>query len=135
MGPRHLASSIEPRSLRILVLEDSKDTRDGLCLMLEWRSFAVDTATDAETACALPSMGNYDVIIVDLKIPYINGLEVGRVIAQRSPRPLLYAFSACASAPDREQTKLAGFDRHIAKGSPTSITELEAAISQLKSLL
>jgi CheY-like chemotaxis protein len=103
--------------------------------MLEWLSCAVDTASDGADGLRLALHGNYDVVIVDLKIPYIDGLEVGRAIAQKSPRPLLYAFSAYASAPDREQTKIAGFDRHIAKGSPASISELEAAISQLKSLL
>lgn len=65
----------------------------------------------------------------------MDGLEVGRAIAQKSPRPHLYAFSVYESARDREQTKFAGFDRHIEKASPASITELEAAISQLKSLL
>lgn len=124
-----------PRSLRILVVEDSEDTRDGLCQLLEGWSCAVDTATDGADGLRLALHGHYDVVIVDLNIPHIDGLEVGRAIAQKSPRPHLYAFSAYASARDREQTRIAGFDRHIAKGSPTSIAELEAAISQLKSLL
>jgi CheY-like chemotaxis protein len=127
--------SVVPRSLRILVVEDSEDTRESLRLMLEEWSCVVDTAIDGADGLRLALHGHYDAIILDLKIPHIDGFEAGRVIALKNPRPYICAFSAYASARDRGQTKMAGFDKHIAKGSPTSITELEATISQLKSLL
>src|SRR5262245_73401 len=134
-GARSQVGSVMRRSRRVLIVEDSEDTREGLCKMLERRSCAVDTATAGADGLRLALHGHYDAVILDLEIPHIDGLEVVRAIAKKGPRPHLCAFSAYASTRDREQTKAAGFDRHIAKGSPTSITELEATISQLKSLL
>jgi CheY-like chemotaxis protein len=124
-----------PRPLRVLVVEDQEDAREALQLLLESWSCAVDTASDGAEALRLALHGHYDAVILDLNIPYIGGLEVGRAVAQKSPRPYLCAYSAFAGPIDRERTTIAGFDRHIAKGSPASITELEALVNQLRARL
>jgi CheY-like chemotaxis protein len=100
--------------------------------LLESWSCAVDTASDGAEALRLALDGHYDAMILDLNIPHIDGLEVGRAVAQKSPRPYLCAYSAFAGPLDRERTRVAGFDRHLAKGSPASIFELETLMNQLR---
>jgi len=124
-----------PRSLRVLVVDDWEDTCEALRLLLEDWSCAVDTADNGEEGLRLALNGNYDAVILDLNLPDVDGLEVGRAISRTSPRPYLCAFSAFASPLDRQRTRIAGFDRHLAKGSATAIAELETWLDQLKARL
>ena len=64
-----------PRSLRVLVVEDSQDTRDGLCLTLELSSCALDTASDGADGLRFALHGSYDAVILDLNVPHIDGFK------------------------------------------------------------
>jgi len=114
------------------VVDDWEDTREALRLLLEDWSCAVDTADNGEEGLCLALNGNYDAVILDLNLPDVDGLEVGRAISQTSPRrPYLRAFSALASPLDRQRTRIAGFDRHLAKGSATALTSPTSHLSPL----
>jgi len=90
-----------PRSLRVLVVDDWEDTCEALRLLLEDWSCAVDTADNGEEGLRLALNGNYDAVILDLNLPDVDGLEVGRAISQTSPRrPYLRAFQ-CPCEPAR----------------------------------
>lgn len=118
-----------PRPLRVLVVEDYPAGRELLQQLLEEWSCVVETASNGAEGLSLALERNYDIVILDLNLPKVDGLEVGRTISQRSPRPYLCAFTSYGNERDRERTRIAGFDRHITKGSTT---ELEGLISQLK---
>jgi CheY-like chemotaxis protein len=115
-----------PRSLRVLVVEDSQDTRDGLCLMRERGGPVRLTLPLTVQTAAACSTWRLRFANPRSERPTYSGFQVEWAIAQQRPHLHPCAFIAYASARDREQTKIAGFDRLIAKGSPTSITELEA---------
>jgi CheY-like chemotaxis protein len=127
-----------PRQLRVLVVEGQEDSREALRRQLETWSCVVDTATDGEDGVRLALQGNYDAVILDVNLPEIDGLEVGQMIAQKHApaRPYLCAFSTFEAGPlERERTELAGFDKHIEKGSAASMNELEALMKELRARL
>jgi CheY-like chemotaxis protein len=123
------------RNLRVLLVEDHDDTRDAFKLLLETWSCDVDAAADGRQGLDLALCGNYDAVILDLHLPGLDGLEVGRRLSRLMPRPYLFAYTAFSRPQDRDRTKEAGFDMHLAKGSAIAVGELKAKLNQLNKLL
>ena len=67
-------------SLRVIVIDDEEGMREGMRRVLERKGFAVDLAEDGESAIALLKKSRYDLALVDLKMPGIDGFEVTRFI-------------------------------------------------------
>ena len=124
-----------PRQLRVLVVEDYTDVRESLRRLLELWGHVVDAAADGEEGLRLATVGNYDALLLDLSLPRIDGLELGRQIAHKTPRPALIAYSAFHRKEDQERTMLAGFDVHLPKGSMNATDELEELLERLKARL
>jgi DNA-binding response OmpR family regulator len=122
-----------PRALRVLLVEDHENTRESFKLLLETWLCEVDTAESGDVGLRLALNGSYDAVILDLHLPGMDGLEVGRVLAQLTPRPYLFAYTAFSRVQDRERTRDAGFDMHLAKGSAIGIDQLKARLKELKS--
>jgi len=121
-----------PRALRVLLVEDHDNTRESFKLLLETWLCEVDTAEDGDVGLRLALNGNYDAVILDLHLPRMDGLEVGRVLAALTPRQYLFAYTAFSRVEDLERTRAAGFDMHLAKGSAIGIDHLKATLKQLK---
>jgi CheY-like chemotaxis protein len=118
----------------ILIVEDRDDSREALKLLLEDWGATVETAVDGEEALRLASRIDFDVVVCDLKLPDIDGVNVGRYFVARKPKPYLIAYTAFYSRErDRARTKEAGFDAHVAKGPAPH--ELLRLLDQLKSRL
>ncbi|HKO90235.1 MAG TPA: EAL domain-containing protein [Polyangiaceae bacterium] len=73
---------------RVLVVDDEPAIRRVLSDFLKMEGFAVDTATDGEAALVRLSQQQYDVIISDLKMPKLGGLELLGEISRRCPEAL-----------------------------------------------
>jgi len=70
--------------MKILLVEDNEQLNKALSVILSRNSFIVDSAFDGEEALTLIDEYTYDVIILDIMIPKVNGLEVlKRVRAKR----------------------------------------------------
>lgn len=69
--------------MRILIAEDESELAKGLKFLLEKNKFSVDIAADGAEALDYFCGGNYDVIILDIMMPKMNGLEVLRSIRRR----------------------------------------------------
>lgn len=115
---------------QILIVDDDKD----LCRMLEKylviKGFGVDIAFDGESALRMAPLKRYDLIILDIMMPGIDGYEVcQRLKIQReyNPIPILML-----SAKDTEQDRIVGFktgaDAYISK--PFEIPDLSRAIEE-----
>ena len=70
---------------RILIVDDEKNTREGLKWSLEDEDYAVETADSGERALEMFAAGEYDLIISDLKMPGIDGLELLRRVKSQDP--------------------------------------------------
>jgi len=74
---------------RILLADDDVELGEMLTQYLAAEGFAVDTAHDGETALARARSGNYDLVILDVMMPRMNGFDVLRELRARSLIPVL----------------------------------------------
>ena len=76
--------------MRILIIEDEKRLADSLKALLESRGFTVETAYDGETGAEYAELGIYDLLILDVMMPGLNGYALARQVrARRCAVPIL----------------------------------------------
>jgi len=124
------ASAITP-GLTVLVVEDNADSRDMLCAMLMHEGLACHGAPDGLAALRLIEEVSPDVVILDVGLPGIDGLEVARRIRTnpRHARVRLVALTGYGQAADRHRARAAGFDQHLTKpADPTAIRQILAKL-------
>lgn len=115
--------------MRILVVEDNKKLGQGLKHLLNDSSFVADLVVDGDGALSAAAAFNYDLIILDLSLPDIDGLQVLKEIrAKRSLVPVLI-LTARGGLDDRIKGLDIGADDYMSK--PFEWSELEARIRAL----
>ena len=102
---------------RILLAEDNPVNREVGRAILESAGLQVDLAEDGVEAVALWELRQHDVILMDVQMPDMDGLEATRVIrARQGPHaPAILAMTANAFAEDRQNCLEAGMDDHVPK--------------------
>ncbi len=117
--------------LKILVAEDVPVNQRVITLLLDRLGYrAVVVANGVEVLHAL-DRGHYDVILLDLHMPEMDGLEAAREICRRQQpdeRPRLIALTAAALSGDRESCLAAGMDDYLSK--PVRTDKLSDALSR-----
>jgi CheY-like chemotaxis protein len=81
-------------SSRLLVVDDEDTTRCSLADILRLEGYQVETANGGESAIQMLSKQDYDLILLDLKMPRVDGLEVLRHLAKMEPGSSSQPFSA-----------------------------------------
>ncbi|KAB2925216.1 MAG: response regulator [Dechloromonas sp.] len=102
---------------RILLVEDEPINREVSRDLLEEAGVSVDTATDGEEACQRAAGKRYDLILMDMQMPRMNGLDATRAIRALpggATVPII-AMTANAFAEDRQRCLAAGMNDHIGK--------------------
>jgi CheY-like chemotaxis protein len=116
---------------RILIVEDQPDTLEMLAAVFERRGYHVITADSAELALTLLEHDDIDVLISDLGMPTMDGLQLiktlrGNKELRRTPA---IALTGYASQKDAEAALTAGFDLHLSK--PVDPNDLIEAVERL----
>ncbi len=115
--------------MRILVIEDEKRLADSLKALLEAKGFSVETAYDGETGAEYAELCIYDLLILDVMMPKLNGYDLARrVRARRCSVPILM-LTARSDVLDRIEGLNAGADYYLAK--PFDTRELLACVNAL----
>ena len=115
--------------MKILIVEDEKLLADSLKELLERKGFQVEVAYDGEMGREYALLGIYDLLILDVMMPKLNGFEVAtQVRSQRCSTPILM-LTARSSLEDRIQGLNAGADYYLTK--PFDTRELLACINAL----
>ena len=115
--------------MRILVVEDEHKIANAIKKGLEQESFAVDVAYDGESGYDLASTEDYDVIVLDLLLPGIDGMEICRKLrADKIHTPILI-LTAKGQLEDKVKGLNAGADDYLVK--PFAFAELLARIRAL----
>ena len=114
--------------MKILVVDDEKLLVKGIKFNLENEGYSVEACYDGATAVQMAAQGGYDLIILDLMMPGLDGLEACQRIRQTSTVPIIML-----TARSEDSDKLMGFesgaDDYITK--PFNILELKARIRAL----
>lgn len=115
--------------MKILIVEDEKLLADSIKTMLEGRGFQVEVVYDGETGADYAELGIYDLLILDVMMPKMDGYQVARhVRSQRCGTPILM-LTARSSVEERIEGLNAGADYYLTK--PFDMRELMACINAL----
>ncbi len=110
--------------MRILIVEDSEPLRESLRTGLAREGFAVDVAGDGVSGLSLARMNPYDVLVLDLLLPGLDGLGVLAGLSAKPDRPHVLVLTARDRVEDRVQGLNAGADDYLVK--PFAFEELLA---------
>ncbi len=115
--------------MKILIVEDEKLLADSLKAMLTQKGFQVEVAYDGETGKEYALLGIYDLLILDVMMPKLDGYQLTRQVrAHRCSTPILM-LTAKSSLEDRIDGLNAGADYYLTK--PFDSRELLACINAL----
>ena len=115
--------------MKILVIEDEKLLADSIKSMLERKGFQVETVYDGETGRQYAELGIYDLLILDVMMPGMDGLEVARHVRQHKCNTPILMLTARSDVQDRIAGLNAGADYYLTK--PFDSGELLASINAL----
>jgi len=115
--------------MRVLVIEDDRETAQFLRKSLAESGHATDVAGDGETGLAMAQGGGYDILIVDRMLPKLDGLSVVKTLRTEGNRTPVLILSALGDVDDRVKGLRAGGDDYLTK--PYAYTELLARIEAL----
>jgi two-component system OmpR family response regulator len=115
--------------MRVLVVEDERPMAHHICRALAEESWAVDTAHDGERALEFASGGEYDVIVLDLMLPKIDGLTVCHRLREAGCTTPVLMLSARDMVEDRVRGLDVGADDYLVK--PFAVRELAARLHAL----
>jgi CheY-like chemotaxis protein len=127
-SPLSRASSPKASALRVLVADDNDTNQKLATKMLDRLGVAADVAGNGLEVLQSLERKKYDVILMDVQMPEMDGIEATREIARRlgEERPRVIALTANAAAGDRERCLAAGMDDYLAK--PFSRAQLAKAL-------
>ena len=122
-------------ALRILLAEDNPMNQKVALRLLERLGYSADVATNGLEAIEALERRPYDVVLMDVQMPHLDGLDATRQICERWPeesRPHIVAMTANALPEDREACFAAGMNDYVAK--PIRAEELATALKRVKPL-
>jgi len=122
------APLVAMRARRVMIVDDHQEIRASVTRLARTWGHEVAVAADGPSALALAETFQPECAIVDLSLPGMNGLELGRRLRQRFPAAQLrlIGLSGYAGADIRDACLAAGFDAYLVK--PGDIGELERLI-------
>jgi signal transduction histidine kinase/ActR/RegA family two-component response regulator len=119
------------RPLRILVVEDNATNQRVALLLLERMGYRADLAANGREAVAALAQRGYDLVLMDVEMPEMDGIEATRQIRAQKPReaqPRIVGVTANTAREDRAAYLAAGMDDCLAK--PIRIAELRAELER-----
>jgi len=115
--------------MRILVVEDDPTLRDGLCAGLKQNGYVADSLDNGELADKILKTEHFDLIIMDLGLPGISGLEVLRNLRAREDSTPVLVLTARDTTEDIVESLNSGADDYLSK--PFNFDELLARLGAL----
>ena len=109
----------EKLPLKILVAEDHPINQKLVIFLLKKQGYTIDTVSNGEEAITALEKQSYDIVLMDVQMPVMDGLEATRRIILKNPhipnRPVIIAMTANAMQGDKEKCLNAGMDDYLSK--------------------
>lgn len=117
--------------LKILMAEDNQVNRKLAALMFKRQQVDIDFAQDGQEAVEKCQSGSYDLVLMDIEMPGMNGVEAARVIQEKmgDQAPFIVALTAHAMEGQREEFLEQGMNDYLAK--PIKMQALESIAETL----
>jgi CheY-like chemotaxis protein len=114
---------------RVLVVDDNKDTTDGLTRLLLRAGYDVQAAYDGPSALAMAADFHPEIVLLDLGLPIMDGFQVVQALrlTEEGKKLRLIALSGYGQDEDQRRSREAGFDLHLVK--PVEFSELRKAMA------
>jgi CheY-like chemotaxis protein len=113
-------------SKKILVVDDEESIREIMKINLVKLGYVSEFAKDGKEALEILEKEAFPLILTDLGLPELDGVELCMRIRERNPETIIYAFSGGFTEGDSDQLEKMGFDGHLCK--PVKFEVLERAI-------
>lgn len=113
-------------NLRILIVDDNRDGALMMSTLLELKGHQTRIAHNGLDAVRAAAQERFDVVVLDLGMPIMDGFQAAAILRQMRPEPKLIAYSAWDDAETRRRTTALGFTAHLRK--PLQLDVLEAAL-------
>jgi CheY-like chemotaxis protein len=123
------------RALRVLVVEDDEDTITSLTMLLRLYGYEVEVAADGPTALWVVGLWQPDVVLLDIRLPKMNGWVVAKQIRElRTEKgPFLIAITGYGMEADRVRSQEAGIDLHLVK--PVDADVLNSVLKRFQAVV
>ena len=131
---RIVTENAEINLMRILLAEDNVSSQKATLQMLKRLGYRADVVANGIEALHALERQSYDLVLMDVRMPEMDGLEATRIIRERWPDngPKVIAITAYALQGDREKCLAAGMNDYISK--PVKIIELTEVLSKYQQL-
>jgi len=122
----HPPVTIDLNNVRILLAEDSPDSQELIKYVLSNHGATITIASDGAEALELARNNEFDIVLMDIQMPELDGYEVTRTLRSENFSKPIIALTAHAMLEERVKTKAAGCDAHITK--PLNFRQLVSTV-------
>lgn len=121
---------------KILVIDDEGSQRDIMQRFIPKLGYAVKTADSSESALEILKTESFPLIITDLSMPGMDGLELCQCIKKINPDIIIYALSGYIASFNEQKLEACGFDGYLSKPSSSHTLKqaIDGAFEKLKRL-
>jgi PAS domain S-box-containing protein len=130
---KHSSENRKSSSVRILVVDDNRDSADSMGLLLKLLGNEVRIVHDGRAAVDVANEFEPRVVLLDIGLPELNGYEAAQKMREQpwGNRATLIAVTGWGHEVDRQRSKNAGFDHHLVKPvDPDALTELLSSLGR-----
>ena len=117
------------RFMKILIVEDEKSISDAICTRLKKEKYTVDIALDGEEGLYDVLLNIYDLVILDVMLPYVNGFEILKKMREDNINSKVIMLTAKSTLEDKLSGLLGGASDYVTK--PFHMDELVARVNIL----
>lgn len=124
-----LPATPQLQGLRVLLVEDTADNQRLITHVLERAGAVVELAQDGQEGVDKALAGNFEVVLMDMQMPRLDGFTATRMLRQRGYRGPVVALTAHAMTDDRERIQDCGCDAHLTK--PLDFNDIYLTLQRL----